>query len=146
MPTLVIGVPGTWDATTSVDLVRGLLERGYLMTGGLGGLVLEAETQRPLPFEVDVQGPDPRLRSAFEAVSGGQLSKAVLSKIARHTMTLYAVTYEPPSAELCLQVMRFANLLLELGGLAVKVDTAGVAHSAQRWRELLTLEMPELAA
>lgn len=142
-PTLVLCVPGLW--AKSSDPIVACAPQGYIWAGPKS-VVLDPATSRRRPFEVEASDPDPSMREAFEICSGGRLPPDVLARIGAHTLTLYAVTSEPPSAGLCLELMRFAGALLEAGGLAVMVETCGVAHSAERWREFLSMKPAEIAA
>lgn len=67
--------------------------------------------------------------------AGGRFSAAELRAIERHRTVAYLVSDEPSPAG-ARWVMRAAEFLLDLGGLGVKVETAGVAHPADRWRYL----------
>lgn len=143
MPTLVLGVPGLWRSRG--ELAAACAERGYLWAGAQS-VVVDPRSRRPHPFSIECYDPDPALREAFEIASDGSIPEGVLDRIAAHTMTAYVVTDEAPSIDLCLAVMRFAGVLLDAGGLAVKVETAGLAHAAERWRALAAREPPALAA
>ena len=142
-PTLVIGVPGLWAKRS--DPIAACAPRGYLWAGN-ESVVVDPATSKPYPFRAETYDPNPSMREAFDALSAGKISREVLDRIDAHTMTVYAVTNEPPSVDLCQSLMRFAGALLDAGGLAVKVETSGVAHAAERWRELLALEIRDLAA
>jgi hypothetical protein len=96
MPTLVLGVPGTW--ASRAPLIQGCAERGYLWAG-MRSVVLDPRTQRPHPFSIEVYEPDPRLREAFESVCVDPLPEETLAAIERHTMTLYRCSrWNPPSS------------------------------------------------
>jgi len=140
MPSIVLAVPGLWKART--DAIAASMDHGLLWSGE-AGLMLDAARGEHLSFEL--YPPDPRMALAFKIGSGGLLPKATLDQLARHTMTLYLVAEEPASVEVAFRAMRFAKALLDAGGLAVKAECSGVAHSAEAWRRLCELRLPELA-
>lgn len=70
------------------------------------------------------------------AVAGrGALSAADLDNIERHTHTVYLIG-DGGSFENARTLMRAAQALLRCGGLAVKVESAGLAHTAEHWNQL----------
>ena len=97
------------------------------------------------PFIVEVYDPDPNLTRSIEDLSFGRIDPETLRRVAEHTMTLYVVSEEAPGVELCQTLMKFAGALLDAGGLAVKVETCGIAHSAETWREFLSITLPDSA-
>jgi hypothetical protein len=143
MPTVVVGVPGLWKTRT--ECIEPCLKAGFLFAG-LRSVVMDVESKKPCPFMIEVYDPDPDLRRSFEIAGLGRIPKKTLEAIERNTMTYYVVAEGSPSVELAAQVMRFAGALLDAGGLAVKVETAGVAHTPERWRELLAYDNPAMAA
>ncbi len=84
---------------------------------------------------LEVYEHDPELKSAYTLAACGKISDADLTAIDQHSHTLY-VSGPGTSAESARKLMRFASSLLSCGGIAVKIESTGVAHSASRWSEL----------
>ncbi len=78
---------------------------------------------------------DPRLRKAFAVAGRHWVANQDLENIEAHSFVLYLLK-EGGSPDHCRRAMDFANGLLRAGGLAVKVETAGVAHSPADWRKM----------
>lgn len=131
MSQLVVGVPGPWaDRSALMEaLVRAHGAR-YLFAGKI---FLEGETRRSC--EIDLYEHDEQLRLAFRYAGGGAFPEALLDAVAAHRTTAYLV-FDEPDYEAARTAVRFVDALLDAGGIAVKVESAGVAHTAERWREL----------
>jgi len=127
---IIIGVPGTW--ATRTDIVTSIAQRsGGFIFAGL--VIMDTTTKQGLTLEIyeyDVQ-----LHEAFRIAGGGRISDSDIAAIAQHRHTLYCLSSEV-SLEAAVQMLKVGVALLEAGGLAVKVESSGVAHSAARWREL----------
>ncbi|MFD1872639.1 hypothetical protein [Hymenobacter bucti] len=65
-----------------------------------------------------------------------------LAAVASHRMVVYLLTQpdQPASLASARAIAQAAAALLDAGGLAVKVETAGKAFEAAKWRELLAFE------
>lgn len=128
-PQTVIGVPGRWPDRS--DIVTSIAARsgGYLFAG----MVMMKIGTKDF-FTLEVYEHDPNLKNAFAIAGGGRLKDEELDAIASHTFTLYLVA-EGGSVEAARKLLHAANGLLKAGGLAVKVESSGVAHSANNWAE-----------
>src|SRR5262245_13716380 len=132
---IIVGIPGTWRDQS--DLITAVIKANkdqanprYL---ALGPLFTDLNTKEHLGLEL--YDHDPRLANAFRIAGQGRISAALLQKIERHSHTAYLIApAQSVAAARC--VLRIAAFLLDAGGLAVKVETAGVAHSPERWRSL----------
>ncbi|MBL2468615.1 endopeptidase, partial [Klebsiella pneumoniae] len=78
---------------------------------------------------------DPSLREAFLYASGGRFEEDLLSKLEKHTYTVYIIANVQNMQELK-EVIEVGNGVLDAGGLALKIETAGVAYSKDEWTEL----------
>jgi hypothetical protein len=126
-PKIIIGIPGAWPSRKDIVTSIALKSEGYLFAG-----MILMETASKEAFTLEVDDHDPRMRQAFECAGYGRFSKADLSAIASHSHTLYLL--EPGgSLDAARAMMRAACGLLRVGGLAVKVESAGVAHLAESW-------------
>ena len=137
LPQIILGIPGPWADRSEITTAIVRHSGGYLFAGMV---LMHVETKAMC--RVDVAGPDPRLRDAFEIAGGGRLSPQELDAIAKHRHTIYLIG-DGGSFDQARTMMRAANALLRCGGLAVKVESAGIAHSAERWNELTESAAPE---
>jgi len=136
LPRVVIGIPGTW--TDHSDIVTGIAKHsgGYLYAGMI---LMHIETRWSCTLEIYDR--DPEMRRAFELAGGGQLSDSELDAIDQHTYTIY-LSADGGSFDTARTLMRAANAVLKCGGIAVKIESTGVAHSPNRWNELTDDELP----
>jgi hypothetical protein len=124
----VLCIPGPWVNFDSFVAAVGATER-YLCAGDLL-IDLQAKSVIHIRFEPK----DKRMAQAFRA-TGSALSATTLKSIERHRSVLYLVSLELNLAG-ANALMRAAAAVLDAGGLAVKVETAGLAHEAASWQEL----------
>jgi hypothetical protein len=124
--TTVICVPGPWkDRTAVVQSIAGD-SGGWLLAGAV---MMHAETKAA--YTLEVQGHDARMRRAFEVAGfGGELDV-----IEAHTQVLYAIA-EGGTREAAKGFLRAGAGLLRAGGLGVKVESTGRAHTPEAWMEL----------
>jgi uncharacterized protein YegJ (DUF2314 family) len=127
---IILGVPGRWPDRGAILAAIAKTHRPprYL---ALGAVIMELGSKRGFGFEVYDR--DDRLASAFHAASQGRFTAEQLAAIDEHTFTVYLVGNEATRAEAA-SMMPLATAVLDAGGLAVKVETAGVAHTAERFR------------
>ena len=134
LPKIIVGIPGTWTDRSAIVEAIAKQSDGYLFAG-----MTLMNIQTKWSCTIEVYDNDPRLRKAFEVAGDEQFDKQLLDQIDGHTHTIYLVT-DGGSPENARAVARAANALLDCGGLAVKVESAGIAHTPVRWRELTELE------
>jgi hypothetical protein len=119
LPQLVFCVPG------GDDLVE------------TAGPILEAEG-----IEHEFRPREKHLEKAFEASefrSEPSLEPEDWDLIRAHTKVLYVMSRPLPASEgpgACDTFLRLGRRLLEAGGVAIKCDSSGIAHSRRRWIEL----------
>lgn len=145
LPRGVIGVPGPWEGHDAVVAAIARASNGYIAAGQT---LMHVESSRC--FTLEDYDFEPRMRDAFVCAAGGRLSEAELDEIAQHKRTLY-VSGDVGSVETARQLMLAADALLDCGGLAVKVESSGVAHTRKLWPLLcretnLTSLVPALVA
>ena len=137
MNRIVIGVPGPWEGHAELIAALARAHGGdYLFAGRI---FLEVKTGKSC--ELHLYEHHDGMRESFEIAGQGQLSEAALDAVAGHRSTAYLVVGEP-SPDAARTAARFAKVLLEAGGVAVKVETAGVAHTRERWLERWDTENP----
>lgn len=134
--TSVVGVPGLWSS--SAEAAEKLKQVSGLWFAGPRAELIDTRTSEPL-VQVDVSQPDSTVRRAFEVASAGSFAREIYDAIERHTMTIYLVDPAGGSLASAQRLMRCATALLDAGGLAVKVESSGVAHTAASWKDAFRL-------
>ena len=133
-PAIVIGVPGKWqdrsDIVTSIAKHSG----GYLFAGAI---FMNTETQRG--FGLEVYGHDPEMAAKIKSSGLGRISDEDIAEIEDHTHTLYLTSSETGLA-VVREIMDAVCALLRSGGMAVKVEFAGLSVSAADWIEATKLK------
>lgn len=79
---------------------------------------------------------NPSLFNSFEIAARGQMEKEILFDIVNHRSVVY-LQFDSDSENLRYNILGFSTLLEKAGGLAVKVETAGIAHSFETWKSLM---------
>lgn len=127
---IVLGVPGMWR--TRSDIVQAVASRAqpYMYAGNM---LLNTETKQ-MCF-VEIQEHDPTLRNAFAIAGHRSLTAADLDGIAAHTLTPYLIG-DGGSIEAAVAMLDAGCAILRAGGLAVKVESSGIAYSASDWQSL----------
>jgi hypothetical protein len=134
-PQIVLCVPGRWKSR--VDLNVALLKNGYLL---LGEAI--AANDASLSFSFELQDHDPRMGRAF-ASSASRVDRSLTARdcvaVDKHALVLYVLSGNygrDDAAEKAHRMIQLGRTLLASGGIAVKCDSSGVAHSASHWRAL----------
>jgi hypothetical protein len=143
---IVIGVPGGWASRTSIARDIAAKSNGLTVAGAY---LIEAAAGGPAPaghgagerYPMEITEHDPHLARAFERAGWQSLTQTELQDIRAHTFAVY-LTAEGGSPEQAQKVMALGCGLLRAGGLAVKVETTGKAHSAADWRALTGARTP----
>jgi hypothetical protein len=124
---IVLGIPGPWETAQDLTQAVAALDVGFAVCEG--ELVNSATNQH---FRLELVEHDPELRRTYELANRRSLSPADLALIGGHKHTAY-LAGTGGSLEAARSMMQAAAVLLAAGGFAVKVETAGVAHSAHDW-------------
>lgn len=128
-PRVVVGVPGPWKSLREIAALLDQNTRGWSLSNST---LRHRDLQRP--FRLDLHERDPGLLQAFAAAGSGRLNEATLAAIAAHASTAYAVAFER-GPKIVRGLVDATAALLEAGGAAARVETAGVAHGAKEWLE-----------
>lgn len=143
-PRIILCIPGPWSA--SGDLAAPLRDQGYL----LEGQKLRSEDGKE-SFDADFRGADPRMVQAFKASAcrlRPSFTPGDYQSLGEHRGVLYVLSDVYGGTTAGRQAARMIGLacrLLDAGGIAVKSESSGIAHSGARWREL-EHRLPEGAA
>jgi uncharacterized protein YegJ (DUF2314 family) len=104
----------------------------------MGGLIMDMTTKQSFGFEVYEH--DGGLAKAFEIAGQGRFADNQLNAIEGHKHTVYLVCGEPfaspnrESRDAARSLLQLGLLMIDAGGFAVKVESSGIAHTADRWR------------
>jgi hypothetical protein len=133
---IVIGIPGQWK--NQEDIVKAIEahSKGWNFSGMM---LLNTETNES--FGLEIYEKTEGLHLAFEQGSQGRIGSELLQKIEAHTFILYLIG-PGGSIEHAKKIMQVANSLLAIGGLGIKVESAGKAFSAEQWAELCSIKDP----
>ncbi|WP_212935484.1 DUF4261 domain-containing protein [Bacillus hominis] len=126
---IVIGIPGLWKDRT--ELIQEAASKSSYMLAGNSMHHKEKE----IGFEIDIYEQDPSLGEAFFYASGERFDGELLRKLEEHTYTVYVIV-KVEDIERLQEVIDVGMELLNAGGLALKIETAGVAYSKDEWKEL----------
>lgn len=102
--------------------------------------------------EYDIVPRDDRLAESFRSADSPtqpSLTDQDIELIDEHTSVLYFLSKNltaRESAECAAKFMRIGNRLMEAGGVGIKCESSGLAHSRRRWMELSTRLERGLAA
>ncbi len=131
---IIIGVPGHWPSRQ--DIVTSIAERsgGFLFAGMV---LMEIATKKA--YQLVINERDAQLAKAFEIAGQGTFTAEQLKRIESHTYTLYALSKDV-SIEACRDMLKVGKALIESGGYAVKVESAGLAHTGETWKQLAESE------
>ncbi len=93
-------------------------------------------------LEYKVCGPDDRMTLAFQASSSPlwpSLEDDDYLEISSHDTVVYLLSDNFSSQDaqgMCLRFMTLGRQLLDAGGIAIKCESSGIAHSKSRWQEV----------
>jgi len=125
-PRHVVCVLGTWKKLDAVEeIVAKIGGEGFKLDAEYSQL--ESDDRMPAAFEASADRVDPSITDDDEAA------------INRHTAVAYVMSPPLPAAgalDLSAKTLAIVDALLDAGALAVKSESAGVAHGAKRWRKL----------
>ena len=124
---IVIGIPGKWQ--TRNDIVRDIASKSE---GLLFAAMVVMDTATNESYRLEVYDNNPHLAEAFALAGRQSLTESDIQAIQSHTFTLYLIA-KGGSLEKAQEVLSVGSRLLQAGGLAVKVETTGKAHSAKDW-------------
>jgi len=123
-PRIVLRIPGPWE---SREALAQAIAASNTDTALSGGILRRHDRSARAEFVEH----EPDLRDAF-AQTGRLFSETDLAAIAAHRSAVYLIG-AGGSLQAGREMMDFADALLRAGGLAVKVETSGVAHRALDW-------------
>ena len=133
-PELIIGIPGAWaDRSDFLQHVIAYEPKGRYMFAGMILADVEAKDHLPLEF----CPADPHMPGAFEIAGQGKIPAEILARISDHTSVVY-LHFPLDLLDQRERVLKYTQIIQRLGGIAIKIESAGVAHSWERWFTLLS--------
>jgi hypothetical protein len=96
-------------------------------------LLMNLETKETC--EIQIEARDERMASAFKAAGPHWVDAVEMKSIDTHSSVVYLIGHGGSQTNLA-PLMHAARALLNAGGLGVKVESTGVAHSPEAWRRL----------
>ena len=125
---LVISIPGTWQNRQAI--MSSLIKTHPLNYLFVGDIFLETATRKSCLIEIKERARD--LVSNYQVSGEEKISAVTLNNLKLHQQIVYLI-FNCASYETCVTAARFAKIFLDLGGLAVKVESAGIAHDRTTW-------------
>lgn len=124
---IVLGIPGKWS--TRSDIVKDIAAKsnGLLF---LGSTLMNIDSKEQ--YQVEIYDFDPNLAEAFEIAGRQSLDPTHIQNIQSHTFTLYVIG-KGGSLEEARKVLDVGCGVLRGGGLALKIETTGKAHTPEQW-------------
>jgi hypothetical protein len=133
----MICIPGPWKNRT--EFLEGIAThtKGDFMFAGAILANPKAKDHVPLEF----CEPYEEMRKAFEIAGQGKLSIELLDQISAHNSVVY-IRFPLDAITQRKRMLTFTNLIRELGGYAVKIESTGIAHNWETWNSLLSSDNP----
>ncbi|MHB8860794.1 MAG: DUF4261 domain-containing protein [Pirellulaceae bacterium] len=134
---MMICIPGPWkDRKEFVQRVAVHTRGDFLFAGGI---LANPKTKDHVLVEFEEANTD--MRRAFEIAGQQKLPESILNLIATHNSTVY-LRFPLDVIGQRDRLLKFTNLVRDIGGIAVKVESAGIAHTWEVWQSLLSSQNP----
>jgi hypothetical protein len=131
---LILCIPGPWeDQRDFLRQVVTLEPKGRYMFAGM----ILADVHARDHISLEFYAVDPQLPRAFEIAGQGKIPPEILRQIGQHSSVVYLLfpLDLPDQRE---RLLKFSQVVQRVGGIAVKVESSGVAHTWERWSTLLS--------
>jgi len=130
---LILCVPGLWrDRSDFLGRIITVDPKGQHMFAGGVLADVEAKDHVQAEFEEGI----PQLARAFTIAGQGRLPAELLASLNRDPPVAF-LHFPLDLTEQRGRILKFCGVLRDAGGLAVKLESSGVAHTWDRWFELL---------
>jgi uncharacterized protein YegJ (DUF2314 family) len=130
---LIICIPGPW-ADRNI-LLRQIITRQppgrFMLVGGMLADLAEKDH-----VAVDFCEADSRMVDSFRTAGQGSLSESLLGALEQHLSVLY-LHFPLDIVAQRERILKFTRLIRELGGIAVKLESSGIAHAWEKWETRL---------
>jgi hypothetical protein len=128
---IIVCIPGTWkNRTKFIESVIVSTSGDFMFTA-----MILAHPKGNDHVELEFYDADEQMAEAFKFGGQGKLSDAILNQIAEHKSVVYLhFPFDIVSQKE--RIAKFTEVLSHCGGIAIKLETSGVAHDWERWFEL----------
>ena len=132
---LIMCIPGPWETRKDFLACVLMLEPAgdYIFAGTLLSHISAKEYIR-LTYK---SSPDPKMAEAFQLAGKGRMSNVMFQQIREHKAVAY-LHFPLDVLRHRSSILKFTQIMRQLGGLAIKIESAGIAHTWDQWFELLT--------
>lgn len=134
---MIVCIPGPWKDHR--DLVRSVAATTAGEFMFLGGLLAHPSGKDHVELEVFERYPG--MEDAFRFAGQGQISEETLAAVAAHQSVAY-LHFPLDLAGQRARLVKFTKAIQRCGGIAVKLETCGIAHTWERWLGLLQSDNP----
>lgn len=117
--------------TQSADEFRDALVKQFQGEYLFAGSVI-LHTKENVHIECEVCDYDPTMRNAFASTLTGRVDESDIDEIDKHQSVIY-LTYEKADLDDLHVLHQFINVCLQVGGLGVKFENSGLAHTKDMW-------------
>ncbi|MDQ4121505.1 MAG: DUF4261 domain-containing protein [Acidobacteriota bacterium] len=125
---LIICIPGLWESREAfLKSVVVTTSGEYMFAGGV-----LAHPQGNDHVEVDFFEPYDEMATAFEFGGQGKISDETLNRIFEHKSVIY-LHFPLNIVAQRARLLKFTNVIHRCGGLAIKLETSGIAHEWEDW-------------
>ena len=83
--------------------------------------------------QIEISDRNLELINTFELTGQDKISATTLQQLHRHQQIIY-LTSTDTGYNACCQIARYTQILLNIGGIAVKVESAGIVHEKTKWQ------------
>lgn len=125
---LIICIPGLWVSRTAFIQAVVTATHGEFMFAG--GILAHPSAQDHV--EVEFCEPFTDMVESFRLAGQGKLTNETLAKVSGHQGVAYLHFPLDIVAQLP-RLLKFTDVLSTSGGIAVKLETSGIAHEWERW-------------
>jgi hypothetical protein len=135
LPEIVLTIPGPWR--TPEQFAEALAGKGgYLMEGNA---ITHVATRRSIPIGVQLH--DEELPRIFQLAGQDRIPRKEIAALKEHVCVITMRGYggSVPAAR---EMLKATSAVMRAGGRAVKVDSAGIAHSREDWFKLANDPQP----
>jgi hypothetical protein len=97
----------------------------------MGRIFQSTITQKSCAIDI-IANREGNLAEDFQLAAQDKLELATIGEINHCPLVIY-LTSTTTGLDACREMAEFAQVLLQIGGIAVKVESAGIAHDQPRW-------------
>ena len=132
---LIICIPGPWKNHTELNIAIVKSTDGEFM---MADKFLMHPTGKD-HVEIEFHEPDGQIANAFRIAGQGSLNDETL-KATKHSKGVVFIFFPLDILSQRTRLEKYTNVMIRAGGIAVKLENTGIAHSSERWFSLLRSE------